>query len=644
MRISYVKIENFRNFKRCKVNLGQNIILVGENKAGKSNFIEALRLVLDPSLSDTQRQLSSQDFWDGDGEEPFDGRSIKVTVQFTDFADSKPEYLPLTWFSNCLIKTEPLKVAQLTYLYYPDKKGDLDSAEGSHSIVEDNQHATVLDEDDYKWTIYPKDDPDETFSFRGMWNDMPMRYVNALRDMARDNRVWQRSPLNQLVKLSGLTSSQLQEYADKIAETSADIVSNQKTLTDLEKEIQDRLLEMVGQLHNVEPQLGLDATTPDALLRALRLFVDGLRGRPIDRTSLGLQNVIYLALLSLELDKKTEKRGSQKKPYIPMIALEEPEAHLHPHLQRLVFKDFLDRAGKRRQPVIISSHSPHLVSIANVDDLVLLKDRGAEGSKAFSAYEFLQTLGEREQKDLARFLDITKAEMVFSRGSLFVEGDVEVILLDIFARIMSISLDQHGISVINNYGAAFQHVVALASKLEIPFAVLTDGDKFNSVTGLQRGINLLNTLAPDQKDEIQQWYDAGKFEEVRIALKSNGVFVNEWTLEPSLLAAGLGPELKATFEELGDELGATVKAGVNHVNAYEAKPSDDNMKRIIAAISDTRWGKGRFAHRLARHIQSRADSIEDKQEKRELVPLYIREAIEHLVNCINGSVDEENDL
>lgn len=642
MRISYVQIENFRNFKYCEVSLGQNIVLIGENKAGKSNFIEALRLVLDPSLSDTERHLSSHDFWDGSGEEPFDGRSIKVTVQFTDFADDAPDYVPLTWLSSCLIVTEPRKVAQLTYLYYPDSGTDPSTEETPQDVEEETQLEATLDEDSYKWTIYPKDDPSERFNFHGMWNDMPMRYVNALRDMARDNRVWQRSPLNQLVKLSGLTSGQLEAYADEIATTSARIVSDQASLTDLECEIQNRLLEMIGHLHTVDPKLGLDATTPEALLRALRLFIDGLRGRPMDRTSLGLQNVIYLALLSLELDKKTEKRGSQKKPYIPMVALEEPEAHLHPHLQRLVFEDFLSRANERRQPAIISSHSPSLICVADVGDLVLLKDHGGEGSKAYSAYEFLQTLGERERKDLARFLDITKAEMLFSRGALFVEGDVEVILLDTFAEMTGAPLDQYGISVINVYGTAFQHVVTLARKLTIPFAVLTDGDKFNSITGLQRGVNLTSTIDPSQSTELQESHDAGRLEDVRIALKAHGVFVNEWTLEPSLIAAGLGAELKATFEELGDELGAVVKAGAEYIDAYALDPSDDNMKRIIAAISDTRWGKGRFAHRLSRHIQAKATSLEDEEERQSLVPQYIREAVEYLVGRIQGSLDEEN--
>jgi hypothetical protein len=45
--------------------------------------------------------------------------------------------------------------------------------------------------------------------------------------------------------------------------------------------------------------LGLNATTPQTLLEALRVFADGAQRRPLDRISLGLQNVLYLSLLSL---------------------------------------------------------------------------------------------------------------------------------------------------------------------------------------------------------------------------------------------------------------------------------------------------------------------------------------------------------
>jgi putative ATP-dependent endonuclease of OLD family len=99
MRICYVRIEGFRNFKFLELQTGSNLVLVGENKAGKSNFIHALRLILDPSLSELDRQLEAQDFWDGG--EPFQGREIKIVVQFTDFADDpNPDYLPIALLSG----------------------------------------------------------------------------------------------------------------------------------------------------------------------------------------------------------------------------------------------------------------------------------------------------------------------------------------------------------------------------------------------------------------------------------------------------------------------------------------------------------------------------------------------------------------
>lgn len=43
MQICYVRIENFRNFKLPEVRTGSNLVLVGENKAGKTNLLHALR-------------------------------------------------------------------------------------------------------------------------------------------------------------------------------------------------------------------------------------------------------------------------------------------------------------------------------------------------------------------------------------------------------------------------------------------------------------------------------------------------------------------------------------------------------------------------------------------------------------------------
>ena len=625
MRISRVRIENFRNFKLLDVELGQNIVLVGENKAGKSNFIEALRLVLDPSLSDSDRQLTEQDFWDGDEEPPFNGRKIKIEIQFTDFAnEGSPEYLSLSWLSDCFVTVDPERVAQLTYIYEEDKKPN-DRPSG---------------QDDYAFKIYPGKDPNKLFNIKGMRKDIPLCLIEALRDIASDNKVWHRSPLKRLLKLIDLPLEQLQPYADEIKKASERVVAEVLPLKKLETEIKDRLDKMIGSLYQIDPQLGINATTSQTLLEALRLFADGAQRRSLDRVSLGLQNVLYLSLLSLMLEKQQINRSTQNEAFLPIVALEEPESHLHPHLQRLAFRDFLSAAQNRKQPVLISTHSPHLVSAASIKDLVLLKNCELDGCKAVSAYKFVQSLDDRSYKDLERFLDITKSEMIFSKGVIFVEGDVEVLLVSEFSEIFGKSLDRFGISVCNVYGTHFVHVATLAHEFDIPFIVLTDGDKFAPVNGLQRAIKLLHIINPSQQERLQDLYDNDRKEEVRNLLRCEGIFVNDWTLEPSLLEAGLANELKLTFDELGEELGANVKAGKKHIDSYLLSKTDENMKDILKAIADTRWGKGRFAQRLVNHIRAKSESLRTQDEKNVIVPEYIRSGIEFLVNRVKSKQSE----
>lgn len=105
--------------------------------------------------------------------------------------------------------------------------------------------------------------------------------------------------------------------------------------------ISERLIAIAGEQHAVPVSLGLAPTRVDALLRSLRLLLDsGIRG--IGDASLGTANLIFLALKSLELDRLVDD-GERDHTF---FVVEEPEAHLHPHVQRLVYRYFLVLTGR----------------------------------------------------------------------------------------------------------------------------------------------------------------------------------------------------------------------------------------------------------------------------------------------------------
>ena len=60
------------------------------------------------------------------------------------------------------------------------------------------------------------------------------------------------------------------------------------------------------------------------------------------------------------------------------------------------------------------------------------------------------------------------------------------------------------------------------------------------------------------------------------------------------------------------------------------------MSKILAVIADTRWGKGRFAQRLVKHIQVKSASLGTQAEKNAIVPEYIKSGIEFLINRVKS--------
>lgn len=600
MYVSRIVVRNFRNFQLLDVSLNPGATcLVGENNTGKTNLLHGIRLAIDSSLSSVRRQLLVDDFPVGTNIRV--PQQVLVSLEFRDF-ENDPNQEAMVF--GCHISNE---LARITYRFRPHRTI-------REAIANEENSGDALTLDDYRWEIRGGGDGDplsvewsDDFGKSVRFEDLQQAFLvitmEALRDVEQRLRQSRGSPLAKLLTSNDIPEEEQQELVNVLHDANKKIASS-ATIGSIGNDISSSFEDAAGEAFSMDVKLGMASPSFDDISRGLTVLLTdkSMTDFSPSQNGLGMNNILYISML-LEY---FARRVDEGKTAGQLLLVEEPEAHLHPQLQRVLFSTLQEKSFQ----TILTTHSTHISSQAPLESLIVLTNDGTSATASNSPSKD-GVLTDKDTHDLERYLDATRATLLYARKVILVEGPAELFLIPVLVKqVMGINLDEHGISVIPIYGVHFSAYAKLfgPNKITKKCAIIADGD-----------------LDPSDCHRLDE--DEDDFPVVHkpdLAILENDcvkVFTCATTFELALANMGT----LDMFESAAMEMGAP-RISSTLINIKEQLESDPGNVALIEAAGKkilntaNRFGKARFAQVASEH-----------GEKATWIPDYVKNAVDWLL-------------
>ncbi|MEO1405073.1 MAG: AAA family ATPase [Pseudomonadota bacterium] len=377
MKISNIKIRNFRGLQRADISIFDKQVLLGDNNTGKTTILEALDLVLGPDRLSRYPSVDEHDFYlgqyySGEGSVPI-GKDIseedfgRLDKVFSD--ENKETIAVLVQLVDLTDEQKSAFGGRCEYCSKADNKvlqvGEIDDVDDA--AVTDCLRILFLGHYDFEIddfvgkTYYYKDllagKADEVYKREKQL--IGFLYLRALRTGSRALSLERGSLLDIVLRAREVKPKMWEDVLSRLDGASIPIDENDEIGLVL-ADVQTAINRYVPKEWGTAPKLKVSRMTREDLRRTIVAFIEthSDHNAPYFRQGTGTTNMLVLALLSIIRDNKQNV----------IFAMEEPETAIPPHVQKQVVKEVMANSDQS----IFTSHSPYVIEEFDLESIAVL--------------------------------------------------------------------------------------------------------------------------------------------------------------------------------------------------------------------------------------------------------------------------------